>query len=264
MRSDMSKVIVERPRPGSRHRVKRRFHRFDPTRIDTSEDAVHPLPGRLGHKRAVLLSSWRKCLNENLRPLERYLRTQIGRPWSKVWSELSEHVRPDNIVQQHVRDHVEDFVAYRTFVRNGTIYLHRRWQGPEPLAAADRPEMYVDPRTGLLCRNKRYGSRRRRQQERQRDHARQLARRMRVLDERRQLHLLADGNWWEVTLASNRFANLPRLRNHAHYPGPPGDVVHSAGLSDLPCERLYDRPGVHATAKRPLSSREIKALKLRD
>src|SRR4051794_26222845 len=112
-------------------------------------------------------------------------------------------------------------------------------------------DLYVDPRSGLLRRNKarlaRTTERRREADER----AKALARRLRELGPWRQLHLLDDGNWWEVELAPAP-AGLPAL-----------DAIERAGLSPLPRAERYARDGVYAAAKRPLSRREIVALKLR-
>ena len=92
-------------------------------------------------------------------PLRRFLLKQVGRPWDKVWSDISAHVRADSTVQQHVRDHIRDFVACRTFLRDGEIFIAtRRFGGPQPLAESAWPALYVDPRTGLLCRNKACGT----------------------------------------------------------------------------------------------------------
>ena len=82
MRPDMSKVIVERPRRGSERHVARRFRRFDPKLIDTSEDADGTFAGGVGHRRAAALAGDCKSLNENLTPLRRFLISQVGRPWS--------------------------------------------------------------------------------------------------------------------------------------------------------------------------------------
>ena len=49
-------------------------------------------------------------LNENLAPLQRYLARQVGRPWNKIYAEIAEHLKPTSTVQQHVRDHLKDFV----------------------------------------------------------------------------------------------------------------------------------------------------------
>ena len=76
-----------------------------------------------------------------------------------------------------------------------------------------------------------------------------MATRMHSLSPLQQLHKLADGNWWLVT--------LEEVDRHGDR-SPLADVVLDAGLSDLPRAELYGRPRVYARAKRPLSSKEIK------
>jgi hypothetical protein len=46
-------------------------------------------------------------------PLRRFLKRQVGRPWDKVYSEIAAHLRADNTVRQHVRDHLRNFVAVK-------------------------------------------------------------------------------------------------------------------------------------------------------
>lgn len=265
MRPDMSKVIVERPRPGSRRRVPRRFARIDLKRVAHNEDAVEPLPSRIGHRRAAGIAGDRKILNENLAPLRRWLERQIGRRWDEVWSEISANVRADNTVQQHVRDHVHDFVAVHTVVRDGVVCQLRRWRGLVAVGSLAGQELYVDPTTGVLARGReRHAWTRERRHEAMLRRA-ALARRMRPVDEWCQLHLLADGNWWEV-----RLAPIPRgqvVTTDGRYRTVElsvTDVVHRAGLAHLPIRELYGRDGVYAVAKRPLSAREIKNRRLRE
>jgi hypothetical protein len=257
MRNDMDKVIVERPRPGSSRHVARRFRRLDPRRIEVSEDADDVFPTRIGHRRAAALGRGRKWLNENLAPLRRYLESQAGRPWNHVWSEICANISVDNTVQQHVRDHVKDFVAVNTSILDGTIMTVSRYGGPQPLSGSRWMRLYVDPETGILRRIPSAMSWR---AERKRAAAREEADallRMRILAPDRQLHLLDDGNWWEITLV--RAGD----RNRATHQHEIVDVVNRAGLSLLPREKRYRRWGVCAITKRPLSRREIKALNLR-
>jgi hypothetical protein len=88
-----------------------------------------------------------KSLNENLAPLRRYLARQVGRPWSKVYSEISENLRVTNAVQQHVRDHLKDFVAIKVACdKTGEPIDNSGW-----LRSYD---FYVDPRDGILKRAK--------------------------------------------------------------------------------------------------------------
>jgi len=129
MRKDMSRVIIERPRSGGDwSRLKKRFRHLE------------DLPSHEGIRRP---HRGRKRLNENLNPLRRYLEKQVGRPWSKIYSEISEHVRADNTVQQHVRDHIKDFVA---------ITPRREVEPPWSFDTPWRQPLYVDPKDGILKR----------------------------------------------------------------------------------------------------------------
>jgi hypothetical protein len=179
MREDMAHVIVERPRlPGFKSRKGR-------------QRALEDLPQHEGLRRAQSLRGDRKRLNENLAPLRRYLESQVGRPWNKIYAEIAMRLRVDNTVQQHVRDHLRDFVAikprrrihgWRSSMREGL------WWQP----------LYVNPVTGLLCRTDQLPEMK----------ARQRAIRHRMpapveciqLTEDRALRLIR-GVWYEVELA---------------------------------------------------------------
>jgi hypothetical protein len=126
--------------------------------------------------------------------------------------------------------------------------------------------MYVDPRTGLLRRNKRFKTWTRKRRDEAAEVARQLAERMRELAPGLQLHRFDDGTWWEVRLApvpietvkvesGNIVRTVDRVLPHT-------DVVRGTSLSKLPPAELYGRWGVYATAKRQLSRKEMLALGL--
>jgi len=96
MREDMYKVIVERPRRGKDGYAAAARLRNDysgPTRLRT----------RAGYGY--------RDLNENLAPLRRYLCAQVGRPWDKVFSEICTNIDRRNTVQQHIHQHIRDFIA---------------------------------------------------------------------------------------------------------------------------------------------------------
>lgn len=134
MREDMSRVIVERPRLGGERGSKGRAVALD------------DLPKQEGMRRRHVLSGDSKMLNENLSPLRRYLERQVGRPWNKVYAEVCRYLRSDNTVQQHVRDHISDFVAVRP----------RWWTTPRlGLYRLVFEPLYVDPKDGLLKRTDR-------------------------------------------------------------------------------------------------------------
>ena len=183
MREDMSRVIVERPRLGGDRGRKGR------------SVALDDLPKQEGMRRRHMLSGDGKMLNENLSPLRRYLERQVGRPWNKVYSEISRHLRADNTVQQHVRDHISDFVAVRPRRRKiallalavGYEHYDRLWFEP----------LYVDPKDGLLKRTDRLPEAKRLR----RVQKVPLAQPDRIaLSPGRELRRI-DGLWFEVTLA---------------------------------------------------------------
>lgn len=143
MRKDMAKVIVERPRRGSRGPYRQAFWE--------KNTPFEDLPTKIGMR---LRWGYGKALNENLAPLRRYLRAQVGHRWDDIYSDISRHLRPTCAVQQHVRDHLSGLVELNpTLGPKGRIY--------QPRAAGGRPaqlkkgSLYVDPESGVLKAAKR-------------------------------------------------------------------------------------------------------------
>lgn len=178
MRGDMAKVIVERPRLNRHCRKGRRV-------------ALEDMPFQIGMIRDRREHDGHKQLNENRAPLRRFLHKQVGRRWDNVYSEIAANLRVTSTVQQHVRDHVEDFVD-----------LH----GEEHSWV----ELYVDPADGILKLNDRKKNRKvnRLREERERPVTSVK------LDEMRELKLI-DGVWFEVEYApfpTPQYADYPEVR----------------------------------------------------
>ena len=129
----MFKVIVERPRPRP-WKGKRRL-----PRPDESSPKWQPVSRGRGTK----------GLNENLAPLARWLRRQVGRPWDKVYSELSAGVSVRSAVQHHVRQHLPDLVVLHPEEIDGVLHQLGTWRAPQPLGRW-KEQLYVCPRTRLL------------------------------------------------------------------------------------------------------------------
>jgi hypothetical protein len=151
MRQDMYKVIVERPRRRSKGKLKTRPHSRQLETLadeDVSNLALDDKRQKVKGRIANLYDA--KELNENLNPLERFLRKNIGRPWDKVFSEVCEHIDLDNTVKRHVREHVDRFVEIHVDLIDG--HPHYKTNGfmrsSTPLRSGD---MWVHPETGLLC-----------------------------------------------------------------------------------------------------------------
>lgn len=101
MREDMSKLLVERPR----RRGSKKRNRRHPLNAPLSRDGEDV--SKLSMKK-----SWisHKELNENLAPLDRYLRSQVGRLWDDVYSDICQHLNRNSAVQYHVFQHLAHMV----------------------------------------------------------------------------------------------------------------------------------------------------------
>jgi len=254
MRSDMYKVIVERPRTGAGW--------TKPGRAPREPDDRRACEGMRPRGRS------RKWLNENLRPLQRWLERQAGRRWDAVYSELCKGVDRRNTVQQHIHEHLRDFVAVDVLEIGGRLCVAREWGGVVALADS-RCDLYVDPRNGCLMRNEEAAADRAR---RRREYvlgvrAREAGWRegVRRIDDTIQLHRV-DGIWYRVELAPVPPPRPSKRKPGASVPVPAFDALLRDQVGSCAGKRcgLYGRCDVYARNKRQLSQAELTAYRLRN
>jgi len=240
MRSDMSKVIVERPRlrfplkNGSAYPRGQLENRWAPN----FEDA--PRTESMGR------SYKEKWLNENLRPLVRFLRSRVGRRWDDVYSEIAARISCKSAVQKHVLDHLRDYVVENVrFAGDRVERIANR--GYEPLLSYGmRFSFYVHPETRLLCLAP-PGRRRRRKQHNRVDPDR------RVLSHDRELRRI-DRIWYAIDVAplpTDPFARAGCFDVLER--GPVGGRAYEIGMRT----NVLWRTGRYAARKRQLGAREI-------
>ena len=240
MRADMAKVIVERPRkkgcawnkPKGYNQTVRRYGEDGP-------------PCQEGMKRR-----WKgntKYLNEHLGPLRRYLDSQVGRPWDKVFSEICTHINRNSAVQDHVRDHVEDYVAVHVVLIDGVPCNGDGRRYGIPLREMGWRPWYVCPRTGLLQRIKRRGRKRPYRQKKE-----EPPRYIRVRDDLQCRFL--DKAWHLVTLKPLPLETIHRLRNRGT------DILLNRPVATITPHLARQQYGadVYAVAKRRLARRELR------
>jgi hypothetical protein len=130
----MAKILVERPRRGGLSRETEKKVRLTP---DTELTVDHQ----------SMRKRWkeRKELNEYLSPLKRYIQSQVGRPWNKVYSEICQRIDRSSAIQIHILQHLENFVEELVFRLGDDFYsLRNRYPVHDGY-------FYVDPESGLLC-----------------------------------------------------------------------------------------------------------------
>jgi len=135
MRQDMHKVVVERERSNA-------VYGYSDFRSARKNDKSEEAPLHEGIRRPYGYE--RKRLNENLGPLKKFLRSRVGQPWDKIYAEVSKNLRASNAVQQHVRDHLEDFVRFNVIVKDGYFQAPRFRGQLGWTVRLDQGDLYVD------------------------------------------------------------------------------------------------------------------------
>lgn len=249
----MYKVIVERPRRGG-------SYRSEMPEPDDLEDSPKQEGLRRRHRS-------RKWLNENLRPLERFLASQVGRPWDKVYSEICAGIDRRNTVQQHIHQHLEDFVAINVIEIDGEWRANKGWRGLEPLSSSWAAQYYVHPEHGLLLVNH-WRSETRRMQRKQRQDA--YAERhsglrdgLRVIDPTHQLHRI-EGIWYRIEVAPLSSARgFENVRIDALRKVPVNQCPLWEDSKKFASNRtLFGRHDLYASSKRQLNARELRHYRL--
>jgi len=232
MREDMAKVIVERPRWGGGARFPRGAGR------DGSD--LENLPPRQPIKRPWMARGLEKGLNENLAPLRRYLLSNVGRPWDKVFGEICERINFDSAVQLHIWQHVKQYVCLDA-VRTPGGYADSRG------LLAVWPPFVVDSKTGLLRKNDASRWWRRWKWRRERQPADSNLVRIDDTHSCRRIN----GIWYEVELRP-----VPRDLSFVF------DAVARKPVAEIPPHDLERVGGVphYAAVKRQLNSREVRRL----
>lgn len=125
MRHDLKKVICERPRRGAHGTSPKTALRINPNLDWESGDydyETHEIP---------LSYSEEKEFNDYLKPLQRFLRARLGRPWNDVYSEICSHTDRRSTIGNHLLDHVRFEVIQRVLIMHGVPYYcgHRFLSG---------------------------------------------------------------------------------------------------------------------------------------
>ncbi len=134
MRPDMKDIIIDVYRRGGGYSIQP----FSRARLKAMSD--DDVPTHISNR--YVIDSYP---NDRLAPLERFLESNVGRPWNDVYSEIREHCDTRNIRGQHLWEHVVEDVLYPWRIRQGAyvddegvLQYYRR-----PKRALPRPRVTV-------------------------------------------------------------------------------------------------------------------------
>jgi hypothetical protein len=83
---------------------------------------------------------------ENPKLLTRFLNSQVGRPWDEVYSEIRSNPDSRRGIGPSILRKIERLIATDCFIADRQV-LRPGWFGPYPPR-----DLYVHPKSGLLCR----------------------------------------------------------------------------------------------------------------
>src|SRR5271169_4609617 len=106
MRADMHKVVVERERGGGTRRNRKWGKRLPFVPDADYEDQ----PKFASSARRLQYGNKSKWFTDVLSPIEGFLRSNHGRPWDKVYSELRQGLDVRKVTGRHIFDHLESMV----------------------------------------------------------------------------------------------------------------------------------------------------------
>jgi hypothetical protein len=196
MRKDLAAVVTEPERYGhtkSFKGVRRRSTQLGedaPTRESMTKHYNGPYEQR---KESKL----------KFRPLRGLVSTWVGRPWDKFYSALRSTYDVRRRVNHEIFDFIDSYVEHkRIYVGDdGTLMVRVAWRGaPDVPVSQDRSlQFYVDPTTGLICKNKAYRTRKQAEADREERAAQARANVFREIDDSTVMHRI-DGVWHVYTM----------------------------------------------------------------
>ena len=149
----MHKVVVERERHGSTQTNRKWGQRLafvpDAEYDDQPTFASSGRGRQYGHNK--------KGFSDVLGPLDGFLRSNLGRPWDKVFGELRQGLDVRKVTGRHIFDHLKRMVETDCWIgADGKVQA--------PLGGWWVGGFYVHPRTGLLCFRQKPSARERKKQ----------------------------------------------------------------------------------------------------
>lgn len=115
MRRDFNKVLTESTRAGGNDGQKHERTYKRKLRVREKQYykniEIDDRPTKESMRRRHVRGGSSKELTDHIRPLERYLLSQIGRKWDDVWSDICQVMKGNGLQANHVKDHVKQYVG---------------------------------------------------------------------------------------------------------------------------------------------------------
>jgi hypothetical protein len=142
----LGEIVIERPRVGMRISAKK-VTGYKKALFKLTQEALED--GLLSPY--LLKSRYRsKGFSDNLSPLKRWLRSQLGQPWDIIYSALCQKIETRTLAGQHFIFHLWQIVEQDAVLIDGVPYSRNKVFRSSQLGYWQE-QFYVHPETGVLC-----------------------------------------------------------------------------------------------------------------
>lgn len=142
----MTKVLTERARHGGHWTFQgslKTGRKLNATEFDADDHGATWYPSA----RHRQYSEGPKQLSDHLAPVERFLRSRVGKRWDDVHSEIAKEIDKRSTQGNHLWTHIKWLVCDNCQINNGKIHDKRYgWRYFYEVEG-----LYVHPETGILC-----------------------------------------------------------------------------------------------------------------
>lgn len=136
MRSDVHKVIVERPK------ANRTWESKTPRKKAVTLD---PLGDQFNESANHIRLKRQKMRNSSLNILKRFLVSRVGSPWDKVYAEVCTVADPRSFAGAEVRDCLKTLVMTECWIEGQSVMSHSCLGAPQEVSG-----LFVHPKSRLL------------------------------------------------------------------------------------------------------------------
>lgn len=235
MKKFFEKIITERPRACGGVKSPKGQSKQD----QLSENAP---------KREKIRLKWQKdhsCkeFTDVISPLNRWLASQVGRPWDKVYSEICENLPKTTKQYIHIHEHIGWFVETNVEIIDG-VACHKSGvlHGHPIQSSTSLKDFYVHPKTGLLIEAPRIYKKKRYPPD---------APKWKEIQGKKYFQI--DGIWYEIETAP-----IPKTYERKYFYDP---VLKQTFKDAIELCRIYGKSEI-GVSKRQLNKKEIRQLGL--
>ncbi len=206
MREDFAKLLCERERPRSKDKF--RYYRKEVENRHFQETEDGDILGPKQMSRGLTYGWNKKEFNENLNPLRGIIRKWVGKRWDDFYSVLCQNFDRGNRINDHIFQHLYQYIETKVFEKNGEYWIHRRYG--DPVRVEDQSDYWVHPITNIIMKveNETY---RQEVAKRNKERETELRKYRRTISERIELFCIR-GVWYEFTFEKIKVKEVKKQR----------------------------------------------------